>query len=278
MNAIGQRGCVSAGAAATKLALRIDDVGASSKRYEVYSNHRVGNWLFLKYFPPFRAWGPYRELNCDDWCAVFKLLDDHRARLTVAITAAWVGRRGMLTPFPERFPREADALKEGRNAGLIEVANHGLTHCVISRGAFKPRWFSSNRLSHREFWAWVPTSVQENHLGRAQQILESHFETQVVTFVPPGYVFTAETLKMARHHGLRYVCSRTELDQSAGMIVVPDNRGVAFHDRDIVLHGVEWLERVLAGHEPGTFCSVHEIAEQLDTARSWHPTEDRQSP
>ena len=57
------------------LALRLDDVGASTKRYEVYSKCRFGigryaisgNWLFLKYLPGIKAWGPYRELSAKEW-------------------------------------------------------------------------------------------------------------------------------------------------------------------------------------------------------------------
>src|SRR3989442_5561 len=58
-------------------ALRLDDVGASSKRYEVYSTRswglgrlRIsGNWLFLKYLPGVKRWAPYRELTAAEWGA-----------------------------------------------------------------------------------------------------------------------------------------------------------------------------------------------------------------
>ena len=54
------------------VALRLDDVGASSKRFEVYGRTRLpfggwqlpfpGNFLFLKYLPPLQRWGPHGEL------------------------------------------------------------------------------------------------------------------------------------------------------------------------------------------------------------------------
>ena len=58
----------------TAVALRMDDVGAASKRNEVYGLTRVapraesalpfpGSFLFLKYLPPIKRWGPYRELT-----------------------------------------------------------------------------------------------------------------------------------------------------------------------------------------------------------------------
>src|SRR5262245_32614029 len=110
----------------TRIALRMDDVGAASKRYEVYSNWNAGigplrvsgNWLFLKYLRPFKAWGPYPEIHVDQWRRIVSLLDRYRAKLTVAITAAWVESADRVVPFPERFPREAAALRKGAAAGL----------------------------------------------------------------------------------------------------------------------------------------------------------------
>ena len=62
------------------VALRLDDVGAASKRHEVYGLTRVrvgrlavpfpGNFLFLKYLPPIKRWGPYRELSASEWTAM----------------------------------------------------------------------------------------------------------------------------------------------------------------------------------------------------------------
>ena len=75
--------------------------------------------------------------------------------MTVAVTAAWAERSDRVTPFPERCPSAAVAFKEGVRRGLIEIANHGLTHCVLDRNLFRLHWFSSNRTYHREFWPWV---------------------------------------------------------------------------------------------------------------------------
>jgi len=142
--------------------LRMDDVGVCTKRYEVYSDVSLGygrfrisgNWLFLKYIPHFRKWGPYRELTSAEWEDVFKILDPHNAKLTVAVTAAWTESQDDLIPFPEKFPDEARILKEGSESGLIERANHGLTHCVLENNIFKPGLFSGNRLYHREFYKY----------------------------------------------------------------------------------------------------------------------------
>ena len=49
------------------LVLRMDDVGASSKKFNVYSKSRIGNFLFLKKIKPFKAWGPYEEISTEQW-------------------------------------------------------------------------------------------------------------------------------------------------------------------------------------------------------------------
>lgn len=254
--------------AARLVALRLDDVGASSKRYEVYSNRtwqtgplRVsGNWLFLKYLPGVKQWGPYRELRADEWHQVFEMLRRASARLTVAVTATWAVRADRLIPFPERFPAQAEALREGVREGLIEVANHGLTHCVLEGNRFRPRWMSSNRAYHREFLDWVPPAVHEDHLRRSQDILKEYFQVPVVTFVPPGNVYTRDTLMLAERYGLRYVsCDATPGDVGR-MRVLGNDRTIPFHDRDLVVNGIDWLRNLLARDDGARYCSVADLA------------------
>ena len=249
-------------------ALRMDDVGAASKRNEIYSTRRwgvgrlavSGNWLFLKYMPAFKAWGPYRELRADEWRRICDLLDRRGACLTVGITAAWVESEHTLIPFPERWPAEARAIKTGVEAGLFEVANHGLTHCVLDRGAFRPRAFSSNRQYHREFWDWIPAETHEAHIRRAQEILQQFFGVSVVTFVPPGNVFADITLTSAARHGLRYLSCSNAPRVDAPLTFVGDGEVLPFHDRDVVRHGLDWLDRRIAGEGEARFCFVRDLA------------------
>jgi len=250
------------------VALRLDDVGASTKRYEVYSERswRVGpwrvqgNWLFLKYVPAFRGWGPYREMRAEEWKAVLDLLEQHDARLTVAVTATWVDSEDSLIPFPERFPDQAAVLKEGVERGLVEVANHGLTHCVVEKNAFRPKLFTSNRRFHREFWEWVPTPVHEEHICRSQDILQSWLDRAIVTFVPPGNVFTNATLDIAASYGLRCVSCRTKACTHGDMVVIGDERVIPFHDRDLVVNGPEWLGHLLVSQSGKRLCFVRDLA------------------
>ena len=252
-------------------ALRMDDVGASSKRYEIYSTRswgvgRVrisGNWLFLKYLPGLKSWGPYRELGAQQWRTVLELLDAASASMTVAITAAWVERSDRVTPFPQRFPDAAAVLRDGVRRGLIEVANHGLTHCVLDGNLFRPRWFASNRTYHREFWPWVPLAVQEAHISRSQDILQGYFQVPVVTFVPPGNVYSEDTLEIAERHGLRYVSCEAPPGRCGSLTVLGNEDVIAFHDRDLVLNGSEWLQALMARDPHTRFCSVAQLATTL---------------
>jgi len=272
--------------------LRMDDVGASSKRYEVYSSFRVGlgllgvptDWLFIKYLPGLKAWGPYRELNAKDWEILTRLLEQYGTKLTVGVTATWVEDEHRFIPYPEQFPEAAQALKQACDDGLVEIANHGLTHCVAKGNAFKPRWFSSNRSYHREFVTQIDQETQKEHLYRAQQILQDFFVTDVVTFIPPGNQFSLSTLELAQGAGLKYLSfgagysgdtvvpiswARTMLSGMGER--VPADGGalsldilnillsqalsagcpnvVSFHDREVVLNGLGWLQKLTERHQ-----------------------------
>lgn len=92
--------------------LRMDDLGAASKRHEVYSKWRLriagypvvsGNWLFLKYTAPFKAWARYREMESSDIMALLRILERWQVSMTIAVTACWVEDDGSLTPYPQNF-------------------------------------------------------------------------------------------------------------------------------------------------------------------------------
>ncbi len=229
------------------IALRIDDIGASSKRFEVYSKRwrGLGNLLFLKYLPYFRACGPYREMRSEEWEQIFNVLRNYQAKLTVAVTACWVESDGTLIPFPRKFSREAAILKEGLQEGLLEIANHGLTHCVVQGLLFRPRLFSSNRKYHREFWDWIPESVHFDHICRSQEILQEYFETEITTLVPPGNVFSSITVEAAKKNGIRRINCQAVSTVSRDVEIVGNENVIAFHDREIVLFGIEWIEKKL---------------------------------
>ena len=257
------------------VALRLDDVGAASKRHEVYGRTRVrvgplavpfpGNFLFLKYCPGIRRWGPYRELSAAEWHGILEALVGADARMTVAITAAWVERDGRLVPFPAKFPAAAAAVREGVRAGRLEVANHGYTHCLLEDGRFRPRLFAGNRQFHREFFDWLPEATHREHLRRAQAVLEDFFAVPVQTLVPPGSLFSPKTLAAAAELGIRCVSCRDagRFGAREGLALVDDaDDVVALHDRDVVLGGLPRFSALVAARPRGSFVTVRELAAQ----------------
>ena len=147
-----------------KVALRMDDVNASTKKFLIYSKKfrrfPIGNLLFLKKTPYFRAWGQYNELNTIVWHEIISILKKYNAKLTIGITACWVTEDSMLVPFNISYPEEFEIVKKGVDENVFEIANHGLTHCVLKNKSFLPKNFSSNRVFHREFWPWIDLKTQ----------------------------------------------------------------------------------------------------------------------
>ncbi len=251
------------------VALRLDDVGAASKAHEVYGVTRIrigrvavpfpGNLLFLKYVPPIKRWGPYPEMSPALWESVLARLAGAGARLTVGVTAGWVERDGRVSPFPAKFPDQARVLRQGLERGLLEIANHGYTHCLLQDGLYRPRLFSGNRPYHREFYDWLPERVHREHLRAAQDILGAWLGAAPETLVPPGSVLSSKTVAAAEAEGIRYISCATRPAATSDVIFVDDARVVAFHDRDIVRGGAGHLERLLASRPGAAFVTVREL-------------------
>lgn len=231
--------------------LRMDDIGAATKRNEVYGRTRIpvgplqvpfpGNFLFFKYLPGIRKWGPYEELSPSVWQTFFQLLKDRSCPLTLGVTASWVEDSGVLTPFPKKYPEQARLLKQAADDGIIEIANHGLTHCVLKDFLFKPRLFSSNRTAHREFWDWVPPETHRESLQRSQSILQEYFARSVTTLIPPGNVYQPCTVEFAREYGIRTISCKTPTRFEKEIAFIGDEDLLPFHDREIAREGVNWL-------------------------------------
>lgn len=235
--------------------LRMDDVGASSKEFCIYSNKfmGLGNFLFLKYLPHFKAWGRYRELLVEDWDLMFDLLSANQAVLTVAVTACWVESDGKLTPVYNKFEKQIMKLREGVSSGLIEIANHGLTHCVLNENLYLPKAFTSNRKYHREFWDWLPREHHFENIKSSQTILEHAFGQKPQVLVPPGNVYSFDTLDAAIENGIKVVNCNTEDYEYKGLLIKSNKNVIAFHDKDIVEEGVQFLEKIINKHKNKKF-------------------------
>ncbi len=254
-----------------KIVFRMDDVGAASKKWEVYGKGYlecvffklrlplVTNFLFIKYLPMFKSWGPYDELTAGQWTEILDILRESGSSMTVGITAGWVEKDGTIIPFPEKFPEQAKVIRQGLKEGLIDIANHGLTHCVI--GKHLPRWFSSNRTYHREFWNWVPIDTQRKHIERSLKILSGFFGVEIDTLIPPGNVWTTDTERIANANGIRYISSdsRVAPDGTVSNGITYISRDVfAFHDRELSIFGTDWLKDSIATYKKNGFtaCSI----------------------
>ncbi len=224
-----------------KITLRMDDIGASSKKYEVYSKNKIGNILFLKYFRPFKAWGPYDELSERELENIFELLDLYKIQVTFGITAAWVDKNSRLLPFNEKYPTQSNLIKKAFEKKLIKIANHGLTHCVI--GKHLPKLFSSNRKFHREFWEWVDLKTQDYSIKKSQEIFYSWLNYKPHIFVPPGNVYAKKTLEILEKYDFRLISTNKLVSNNISNIKFINPKNVfAFHDRELKLFGINWLK------------------------------------
>jgi peptidoglycan/xylan/chitin deacetylase (PgdA/CDA1 family) len=255
---------------------RMDDVGAASKKWEVYGKGYldcvffklrlplVTNFLFMKYLPMFKSWGPYDELTAGQWTEILDILRESDSSMTVGITAGWVEKDGTIIPFPEKFPEQAKVIRQGLREGLLDIANHGLTHCVV--GKHLPRWFSSNRTYHREFWSWIPFDTQREHIERSQKILTDFFGAEIRTFIPPGNIWTDDTEKFAFKNELRYLSSDQRITpdgKKSNGITYVSNNVFTFHDREPSLHGTEWFKKTIKGFTKKNY-QIHSIKTYLD--------------
>ena len=240
------------------IALRMDDVGSSTNTFEVYSKKRFGNFLFLKRMKHFKAWAPFRDIHLNEWEEIFQILIKYDARLTIGITAGWVDKYNNIIPFNKKYPELIPIFKKGIDSNLIELANHGLTHCLV--GKHLPKLFSSNRTYHREFYDYLDESIHKEHLVKSQKILKQSFSIDVNTLIPPGNVYSMKTVNSMTGTGLKYLNSSIKVSGINENMYISDDNVVAFHDKEIVLYGVEWLEKKIKSiHETVNFKFIREL-------------------
>lgn len=235
---------------------RIDDIGASTKHFNQHGRKYVklfgkipfyfpfANVWFFKRSEPFRGWAVYDELTASEWNVFLELFEQYHIVPIIAVTATWVERDGRLTPFPEKFPAQAQLLKEALHRGEIIIANHGLTHCVV--GKHMPRFWGSNRQYHREFLPTLGADIHREHIVQSQKILEDFFEKPIEILVPPGNVWSIKTYRaLARTHIKTVMCNKYMVDSAEemkGVLFIADKSStVAFHDRELKLYGKQWL-------------------------------------
>lgn len=237
---------------------RIDDIGASAKHFEQHGQKwfklfgkkiiyfPFANFWFFKRIKPFKRWAKYDELTVKEWEKFLPIFEKNNIVPIVAVTACWVDERSRLTPFPQKFPEEALLLKKAFHEGKVIIANHSLAHCVV--GKHLPKFWGSNRSEWREFIPSLPSETHRSNIHRSQEILETFFEQPITIFVPPGNVWSVKTYHALAGTNLKTVmCARPPVDgpmpADGDIVFKQDNESVfAFHDKELKLYGVQWLE------------------------------------
>ena len=220
----------------------MDDLGASSKQFEIYSRSRLANLTPLKRVWPWKAWGPYRELTAAEIHEIVMICKRAGSRLSFGVTACWVDEHSNLTPYHKKFPEQAAMLQWAVREGFADVVNHGYTHCRV--GKHLPRWCDGNREQHREYVPDMSMAQAASHLLRSQQTFREWLVPEPSILVPPGLLFADKFLDTAKLAGLR-VWNRKD-----------EERCVSLHDKDIVEGGWVYLRRLV---ERETFVTCGEV-------------------
>ncbi|PCI21348.1 hypothetical protein COB64_00495 [Candidatus Wolfebacteria bacterium] len=239
-----------------EIVFRIDDIGASTKHFNQYGKKifrflgvpyfyfPIANIGFFKRVWPFRGWAKYNEVSKEEWSDFLDIFEYYNITPIISVTACWVEHDGTYVEFPDKFPKQAQFLKDAFLKGKITIANHGLTHCVV--GKHTPRFWSSNKTFHREFWHWLPQQMHDEHIQRSQNILEDFFEKSIHIFVPPGNVWSRKTYNALKNTNIKKIISKNYMIDSNesmdGIEFIDDTKGFFnFHDRELKLYGREWL-------------------------------------
>ena len=244
--------------------IRIDDIGASTKEFNVYGRNTlsinkktvsfppiISNFLFMKRFPLFSGWAKYKELEFNNWIEIINTLKENNSKLNIAITACWVNENGELQRFDEKFPEQVEIIKFGVKENLLYILNHGLTHCIPGR--HRPLRFQSGQKFHREFTSFLSLEKQYMHLRESQRILKEIFGKSPKILTPPGNMYNEDTLISMKELGLFIIqCDRNTSHQPSDEILlkycikhIPNENIKVIHDRDIVQGDPKFFQRLM---------------------------------
>ena len=234
-----------------KRALRLDDFGASSKQNEIYTKalNGWGNLLSLHSFQKFRAWAKYEEIEVSLLEGFVQKLADQNSKATLGITACWLSLDGTLETYKVKFPDHLRVLQVGIDIGVIEIANHGLTHAVTENMDFRPKRFSSNRTVHREYWPWRKKNVIHSAVSLSQIVLQDCFGSKPNIAVPPGNVWCREYAEACTENGIKIINSNLPSQDNVSLdeldlVYLSNDQVVALHDKELIEEGLDFFDRL----------------------------------
>jgi predicted deacetylase len=259
--------------------VRIDDIGASAKKFNSHIKFRfqlgknsiriprILNIGPLKTCNILKGWAPYNELKEDEWIKALSLFEKFNIIPIIAITATWVEQDSRLIPFPIKFPRQADLLKNFLKNKKVIIANHGLTHCIPGRHT--PLFWGSNQFYWREFYPFLEKETHHHNITRSQKILETFFEEPIRIFVPPGNIWSKHTYLALRETNIKKIIANRYMadceDQMPDIDFINDKKGLLnIHDREIKLYGSKWLEKQIKAISLETLNIYHHSIEISD--------------
>jgi len=108
-----------------------------------------------------------------------------------------------------------------------------------------PRIFASNRKYHREFWDWIPRDVHFEHLKKSQNIFYEWLGEFPTTLIPPGNVYSIDTIEAAELYGIKTINSYINYNTDSNVKIVNNDNINAFHDREIIYEGLPYLQNKL---------------------------------
>ncbi|MEC8299458.1 MAG: polysaccharide deacetylase family protein [Pseudomonadota bacterium] len=230
--------------------LRMDDFGACSRVYEKHSSKFFG---LLDFYPLYHrrllgSWGPFRELSVEEIVEIATILGERNVMMLFCITAGWPCINGGIAKFHEVFPEQSKKIKEYAQLGIFQIANHGLTHCVLEDPRYRRPGIFGNRDRHREFLPERSNKHLQESIELSQQIISDYFEAEPQILVPPGHAISSRVFPYLYDSGIEAVASGSSHLPNIkfrNMQILNGENFEVFHTRDIVLRGTDFLAEVL---------------------------------
>lgn len=176
-----------------------------------------------------------------------------------------------------------------RKEGLASVDLHGYTHVHPDR----ERWAAAESRRRKVGWykEFAPENVPpgsglpEDRVTSGLRMLAERFDEPPVALICPGHACTPAVVDDAYRQGLQMICAgwfgvrngstfmelsgvaSTALEWPPEALLANEAPTIAwFHDRDIALHGAEWLDRALESWRRAgatRFCDLDELSRVL---------------